>query len=57
MIDIFSLALSHALMLIVAWRLMFRPDLDDDAAQGGSRRTDLLGRPIADDHGGNAPHA
>ncbi|QLC26698.1 hypothetical protein HFP57_17750 [Parasphingopyxis algicola] len=57
MIDIFSLAVSHGLMLIVAWRLMSRPDLDDDAARGGPRRTDLLGRPIADDQGENAPHA
>lgn len=33
MIDNFSLALSHGLMLIAAWRLLFRPDLDDaDAA-------------------------
>ncbi|MGJ8535764.1 MAG: hypothetical protein ACSHW2_01295 [Parasphingopyxis sp.] len=46
MIDIFSLALSHGLLLLVAWRLMFRPDLDDDSADGGPRKTDLIGRPI-----------
>ena len=28
MIDNFSLGITHALMLIVAYRLLFRPDLD-----------------------------
>ncbi len=28
MIDNFSLALTHGLMLLVAWRLIFRDDLD-----------------------------
>lgn len=32
MIDNFALALSHGLMLLAAWRLLSRPDLDDDAA-------------------------
>ena len=32
MIDNFSLALTHGLLLLVAWRLLSRPDLDDDAA-------------------------
>lgn len=32
MIDNFSLALSHGLLLLVAWRLLWRPDLDDDSA-------------------------
>lgn len=32
MIDNFALALTHALMLIAAWRLLWRPDLDDDCA-------------------------
>ena len=45
MIDNFALALSHGLLLIAAWRLMSRPDLDDDgaippaAAQAGRRPT------------------
>jgi hypothetical protein len=30
MIDNFALALSHGLMLLAAWRLLFRGDLDDD---------------------------
>ncbi len=40
MIDMFSLGLSHGLMLLAAWRLLSRPDLEDDAAKpsdkGGS---------------------
>ncbi|MDP8995331.1 MAG: hypothetical protein M3N07_10220 [Pseudomonadota bacterium] len=32
MIDNFALAVSHALLLIAAWRLLWRPDLDDDRA-------------------------
>jgi hypothetical protein len=32
MIDNFALALSHGLMLLAAWRLFRRPDLDDDKA-------------------------
>ena len=42
MIDNFALALTHGLMLLAAWRLLSRPDLDDDTlpppAPGGSRR-------------------
>lgn len=30
MIDNFALALTHGLMLLVAWRLIGRPDLDKD---------------------------
>ena len=30
MIDNFALALSHGLLLLAAWRLLSRPDLDDD---------------------------
>lgn len=32
MIDTFSLALSHGLLLLAAWLLVSRPDLDDDQA-------------------------
>lgn len=32
MIDNFALALTHGLMLLAAWRMLSRPDLDDDAA-------------------------
>ena len=31
MIDSFALALTHGLMLLAAWRLLSRPDLDDDS--------------------------
>ena len=34
MIDNFALGLTHGLMLLVAWRLLSRGDLDDD---GGPR--------------------
>ncbi|MES2753575.1 MAG: hypothetical protein V4659_02810 [Pseudomonadota bacterium] len=30
MIDNFSLFVSHGLMLLAAWRLLHRPDLDSD---------------------------
>ncbi len=32
MIDNFSLALTHALLLFAAWRLFSRPDLDSEDA-------------------------
>jgi hypothetical protein len=32
MIDWLSLLLSHGLLLIAIWRLLHRPDLDDDHA-------------------------
>jgi hypothetical protein len=32
MIDNFALGLSHGLLLLAAWRLLSRPDLDDDKA-------------------------
>lgn len=32
MIDLFALALTHGLMLLAAWRLIFRTDLDRDEA-------------------------
>jgi hypothetical protein len=31
MIDNFALALTHGLMLLAAWRLLARTDLDDDS--------------------------
>ena len=32
MIDNFALAVSHGLLLLAAWRLLSRPDLDDAGA-------------------------
>jgi hypothetical protein len=36
MIDNFSLALTHGLLLLVAWRLLSRTDFDDDPAPGAA---------------------
>ena len=34
MIDNFSLALNHGLLLLVAWRLLSRTDIDEDPVPG-----------------------
>lgn len=57
MIDMFSLALSHGLLLIIAWRLVFRPDLDDDDAEGTRQKTDFLDRPVTEDARENTTNA
>lgn len=45
MIDNFSLALTHGLMLLAAWRLLRRPELDrEDAAEDTSIRRGRWGR-------------
>ena len=46
MIDNFALALSHGLMLLGAWLLLKRPDLDDD-----SKRPDAPEQPPVDRKG------
>jgi hypothetical protein len=38
MIDSFSLALSHGLLLYAAWLLLARPDLDRDGAEPEDKR-------------------
>jgi hypothetical protein len=38
MIDNFAIALTHALMLLAAWRLLARPDLEDDDAPPVAQR-------------------
>ncbi len=43
MIDNLSLAISHGLMLLAAWRLLWRPDLDDD--QAGARERSFVKKP------------
>jgi hypothetical protein len=35
MIDNFALGLTHALMMLAAWRLLSRPDLDDEGERSG----------------------
>ena len=49
MIDNFALALSHGLMLLAAWRLLTRADLDDDAVPppAAAERADPWSRPGA----------
>ena len=37
MIDNFALGLTHGLMLLAAWRLLSRADLDDDQAAPSPR--------------------
>ena len=37
MIDNFALGLTHGLMLLAAWRLLSRPDLDEDGAPSTRR--------------------
>lgn len=44
MIDTLSLAITHALMLLAAWRLLSRPDID---REGPPARKGRGGRPRA----------
>lgn len=46
MIDTFALALSHGLLLLAAWRLLSRPDLDDASAAADAPRSGRF-RPTA----------
>lgn len=39
MIDHFSILLSHGLLLLAFWRLMKRPELDDESALDPPERT------------------
>jgi hypothetical protein len=49
MIDNFALVLSHGLLLLAAWRLMWRPDLDDDTAPATPRRLPWRRDPASED--------
>jgi hypothetical protein len=51
MIDNFALGVSHGLLLLVAWRLVMRSDVEDDA-QGGSRWFGARRSASAPDEGG-----
>jgi hypothetical protein len=44
MIDNLAIALTHGLMLIAAWRLLSRDDLDNDAAPRRKKKGWLAGR-------------
>lgn len=50
MIDNFALAVSHGLILLAAWRLVQRPDLNDDDAP--ARPSSPRWRPFAKDRKG-----
>lgn len=55
MIDNFSLLVSHGLILLAAWRLVFRPDLDVEAPPPKAKAsTPLLGRSSVRKDGGDA---
>jgi hypothetical protein len=41
MIDNFALAVSHGLLLLAAWKLLSRPDLDDDYADPNAPKRGL----------------
>lgn len=40
MIDLFALALTHGLLLLAAWRLVQRPDLDRETGPAPERDAD-----------------
>ncbi|WP_200943119.1 hypothetical protein [Altererythrobacter sp. Root672] len=55
MVDIFTLALTHGLLAVAIWRLLFRPDLDSEEGPDGRdrpwlrKRGDTAGTSAADD--------
>lgn len=49
MIDILTLALTHGLMAIALWRLLWRDDLDKDPGSEPARSKPWLRRPAAGD--------
>ena len=42
MIDLFTLVLTHGLIALALWRMLFRPDLDDDHAEAQEPRKPWL---------------
>lgn len=62
MVDILALALSHGLLLLAAWRLLWRPELDEEAQARapsppprGARPAMRVRRAAEDDsHGGDS---
>ena len=51
MIDLFTLALTHGLIVLALWRLMFRPELDAEDAPEGPRRSWVKQAPVATEEG------
>ena len=51
MIDLFTLALTHGLILFALWRLLFRPELDVEDAPAQAPRPWLKDVPTGTDEG------
>ena len=50
MVDVLTILFSHALLLLAAWRVMWRDDLDvGDEGDAGTKRPWLDGRERAND--------
>ena len=49
MIDLFTLALTHGLIVLTLWRLLFRPELDVEDAAEAPRRPWLRDEPSPDE--------
>lgn len=51
MVDIFALALSHGLLALAAWRLLWRPELDAEGPEVSVRRKSVVMRTVKRDPG------
>ena len=47
MIDLFTLALTHGLIVLALWRLLFRPELDAEEAPRGLQKPWLKHDPVS----------
>ena len=54
MIDYFAIALTHGLLALAVWRLLFRDDLDDETKGAVKPRKPWLGGARAGEASGNA---
>jgi hypothetical protein len=51
LIDIFTLALTHSLIALALWRLLFRPELDVENAAPPQRRPWVKNAPVPAEEG------
>ena len=51
MIDLFTLALTHSLIVVALWRLTFRAELDVEDAPAGPRKPWLKDAAATDEEG------
>jgi hypothetical protein len=51
LIDLFTLALTHSLIALALWRLLFRPELDVENAPPAARRPWVKDAPTAAEEG------